>query len=129
MGISCGVLVAPVLPGLSDSEDQLREVVEACADAGAVSMHGVTLHLRGTVRAHYFDWLEGARPDLVRLHRAGSGEVPTRRTPNASGSRGSCVGRRCAAVSRVGTVSTVEPRSPHPGAGRPPDASQQLRLL
>ena len=37
MGIPCGVLVAPVLPGLSDSEAQLTEVVEACADAGAVS--------------------------------------------------------------------------------------------
>jgi DNA repair photolyase len=69
MGISCGVLIAPVLPGLSDSEDQLREVVEACAEAGAVSIHGVALHLRGALRTHYFDWLEGARPDLVRLHR------------------------------------------------------------
>ena len=29
-GIPCGVLVAPVLPGLSDGTDQLREVVEAC---------------------------------------------------------------------------------------------------
>jgi DNA repair photolyase len=70
LGIPCGVLVAPVLPGLSDSEEQLSEVVEACADAGASSIHGVSLHLRGTLRAHYFDWLEGARPDLVRLHRA-----------------------------------------------------------
>ncbi len=69
MGISCGVLVAPVLPGLSDAEGQLREVVEACAEAGAVSIQGVALHLRGTLRAHYFGWLEGARPDLVRLHR------------------------------------------------------------
>ena len=69
MGISCGVLVAPVLPGLSDSEAQLNDVVEACAEAGAVSVHGVALHLRGTLRAHYFEWLEGARPDLVRLHR------------------------------------------------------------
>ena len=68
-GISCGVLVAPVLPGLSDSEAQLCEVVEACAAAGAVSIHGVALHLRGPLRTHYFDWLEGARPDLVRLHR------------------------------------------------------------
>ena len=45
------------------------EVVEACAAAGAVSIHGVALHLRGPLRSHYFDWLEGARPDLVRLHR------------------------------------------------------------
>jgi DNA repair photolyase len=69
MGIGCGVLVAPVLPGLSDSESQLRQVVEACADAGAVSIHGVALHLRGPLRAHYFEWLEATRPDLVRLHR------------------------------------------------------------
>ena len=70
LGIPCGVLVAPVLPGLSDSEEQLREVVEACADAGAVSVNGVALHLRGPLREHYFDWLAGVRPDLLRLHRA-----------------------------------------------------------
>jgi DNA repair photolyase len=58
-----------VLPGLSDGEDQLTEVVEACAAAGAVSINAVALHLRGTVRGHYFDWLAAARPDLVRLHR------------------------------------------------------------
>jgi DNA repair photolyase len=69
MGIPCGVLVAPVLPGLSDSEAQLTEVVEACADAGALSISGVALHLRGPLRKHYFDWLQGERPDLVRLHR------------------------------------------------------------
>jgi DNA repair photolyase len=68
-GIPCGVLVAPVLPGLSDSEEQLRAVVEACADAGAVSITGVALHLRGPMRGHYLDWLGGARPELVTLHR------------------------------------------------------------
>ncbi len=70
MGISCGVLVAPVLPGLSDGEAQLREVVEACAAAGAVSISGVALHLRGPLREHYFRWLGSERPDLVSLHRA-----------------------------------------------------------
>ncbi len=69
LGIPCGVLVAPVLPGLSDSEAQLTEVVEACADAGALSISGVALHLRGPMRTHYLDWLQGVRPDLVRLHR------------------------------------------------------------
>ena len=69
MGIPCGVLVAPVLPGLSDSEAQLTEVVEACADAGALSISGVALHLRGPMRNHYLDWLQGVRPDLLRLHR------------------------------------------------------------
>jgi DNA repair photolyase len=69
LGISCGVLVAPVLPGLSDSEEQLREVTEACAAAGAESIHGVALHLRGTLRGHYLDWLGGARPELLALYR------------------------------------------------------------
>jgi DNA repair photolyase len=68
-GVSCGVLVAPVLPGLTDSEDQLRAVVEACAAAGASSIHGVALHLRGTVRGHYLEWLGGVRPDLAVLYR------------------------------------------------------------
>ena len=68
-GVSCGVLVAPVLPGLSDSDDQLQSVVEAAAAAGAVSISGVALHLRGGVRAHYFEWLSAVRPDLMALHR------------------------------------------------------------
>jgi DNA repair photolyase len=68
-GVSCGVLVAPALPGLSDSDDQLRAVVEAAADAGAVSISGVALHLRGPVRAHYLQWLERVRPDLAALTR------------------------------------------------------------
>ncbi len=68
-GIPCGVLVAPVLPGLSDSDDQLRSVVEAVAQAGAVSISAVALHLRSGVREHYLRWLEGVRPDLAPLHR------------------------------------------------------------
>jgi DNA repair photolyase len=68
-GIRCGVLVAPVLPGLSDRREQLEEVVEACAAAGAASIHGVALHLRGPMRAHYQDWLAGVRPDLSALYR------------------------------------------------------------
>jgi DNA repair photolyase len=69
-GISCGVLVAPVLPGLSDSDEQVRAVVEAAADAGAVSINGVALHLRGPMREHYLEWLAAVRPDLSALHRA-----------------------------------------------------------
>ncbi len=68
-GIACGVLVAPVLPGLSDGEDQVRAVVAACRAAGAVSVTAVPLHLRPGVRQHFLAWLAGARPDLVPLYR------------------------------------------------------------
>jgi DNA repair photolyase len=68
-GIPCGVLVAPVLPGLSDSEDQLEAVVKACVDAGAVAISPILLHLRPGVREHYLGWLAEARPDLMDLHQ------------------------------------------------------------
>ena len=67
-GIPCGVLVAPVLPGLSDAPEQLEAVVEACVDAGAVSIAAVLLHLRPGVREHWFEWLHRERPDLVDEH-------------------------------------------------------------
>jgi DNA repair photolyase len=64
-GVSCGVLIAPVLPGLSDGDDQLAAVVDACVGAGAVSISSVLLHLRPGVREHYLAWLAECRPDLV----------------------------------------------------------------
>jgi DNA repair photolyase len=82
-GISCGVLVAPVLPGLSDSDEQLRSVVEAAAAAGAVSISGVALHLRGSVREHYLEWLRTVRPDLhaqtKELFRGGAYQAQSER--------------------------------------------------
>ena len=68
-GVPCGVLVAPVLPGLSDSLEQIEDVVKACVEAGAVSITPLLLHLRAGVREHYMGWLEGARPDLVARYQ------------------------------------------------------------
>jgi len=68
-GIPCGVLIAPVLPGLSDGEAQLRQVVSACVDAGAVSITPIGLHLRPGVRDHVMGWLAEQRPDLVPLYQ------------------------------------------------------------
>jgi DNA repair photolyase len=67
-GVPCGVLVAPVLPGLSDAPQQLEEVVRACVEAGAVSVTPLLLHLRAGVREHYLSWLAGARPDLLERY-------------------------------------------------------------
>jgi DNA repair photolyase len=67
-GVPCGVLVAPVLPYLSDRREQLDEVVGACVDAGAVSITPVLLHLRPGVREHYLSSLAEHRPDLLERH-------------------------------------------------------------
>jgi len=69
-GIPCGVLIGPVLPGLSDGEEQLREVVEASVAAGAVSISAIALHLRAGVREHYLSWLAGVRSDLAPLYES-----------------------------------------------------------
>ncbi len=68
-GIPCSVLIAPVLPGLSDGDAQLTEVAQACAAAGATSVSPIALHLRSGVREHYLGWLSRRRPDLVALYR------------------------------------------------------------
>jgi DNA repair photolyase len=67
-GVPSGVLVAPVLPGLSDRPEQLEAVVKACVEAGARSISPILLHLRPGVREQYLGWLAGARPDLMDEH-------------------------------------------------------------
>jgi DNA repair photolyase len=64
-GIPCGVLVAPVIPGLSDRPEQLAAVVRACRDAGAVSVSPLLLHLRPGVREHFLGEIARSRPELV----------------------------------------------------------------
>ena len=64
-GVPCGVMVAPVLPGISDRPEQLKAVVQACVEAGAVSISAISLHLRPGVREHFMAWLRSNRPALV----------------------------------------------------------------
>jgi DNA repair photolyase len=67
-GLRPSVLVAPVLPGLSDSEESLRAVARACAEAGARNVVPIVLHLRPGVREHYLQWLAGEHPELLDEH-------------------------------------------------------------
>ncbi len=64
-GVPCGVLVAPVLPGISDGKDQLRQVITAAADAGATHINPILLHLRPIVREVYMEWLGETYPHLI----------------------------------------------------------------
>jgi DNA repair photolyase len=69
LGISCGVLIAPVIPGVSDGHSQLRRVVRGAIEAGATSIGAVVLHLAPGVRDLMMTWLAENRPDLVRDYR------------------------------------------------------------
>ena len=64
-GIPCGVLMAPVLPGITDDPRMLRDVVSAALDAGATHVSPILLHLRPGVREVFMDWLQERYPELV----------------------------------------------------------------
>jgi DNA repair photolyase len=68
-GIPTGVLIAPILPGISDGPGQVERVVEAAAGAGATHASPILLHLRPGVREEFMPWLEANRPDLVGRYR------------------------------------------------------------
>jgi DNA repair photolyase len=64
-GIDSGVLIAPLMPGINDSPEQVRPIVERAKQAGATFLGGVALHLRDEVKDVFFAWLEEKRPDLL----------------------------------------------------------------
>ena len=67
-GIPTGVLIAPLMPGINDSPEQVERILELCAEAGAVNIGGIPLHLRGEVRGIFMEWLRSYRPDLVERY-------------------------------------------------------------
>ncbi len=64
-GIDSGVLIAPLMPGINDSPDQVQPIVDRAKQANASFLGGVALHLRNEVRDVFFAWLETKRPDLL----------------------------------------------------------------
>jgi DNA repair photolyase len=68
IGIPTGILIAPLMPGINDSPEQVEEILELCGEAGAVNVGGIPLHLRGEVRQVFFEWLKSYRPDLVERY-------------------------------------------------------------
>ncbi|MEV4521759.1 intein-containing Rv2578c family radical SAM protein [Micromonospora tulbaghiae] len=75
-GFSVGVLMAPILPGLSDDEESIDATVAAVAASGAASVTPLPLHLRPGAREWYARWLAREFPHLVpryrQLYQAGS---------------------------------------------------------
>ncbi len=69
-GITTGVLVAPLMPGINDAPEQVARILELASEAGAAYVTGIALHLRGEVKGLFSDWLQSHRPDLVPRYRA-----------------------------------------------------------
>jgi DNA repair photolyase len=69
-GIPTGVLIAPLMPGINYAPHQVEPLLEQAALAGARSVGGIALHLRGEVRDVFMGWLRSQRPDLVERYEA-----------------------------------------------------------
>ena len=137
MGIPCGVLVAPVLPGLSDTEDQLTEVVQACAEAGA-AVGSAARHSISVVRSGSTTSTGSNAPGPIWSVCTGpaSDAVPTSPKPTGSGSSGSSLRRRGRAESADGTARRARARTEAPPRSVSPrsvtgseEPAAQLRLL
>jgi DNA repair photolyase len=129
-GIPCGVLMAPIIPFLTDSPQQLEATVRAVAQSRAGHITPIVLHLRSGAREWFLKWVSNNHPDLVpryeRLYGRGAyapkayQEEITGRVHELAGKHG--VGRRGAAdARRIAPPPTPTPRDP-----APPD---QLALL
>jgi DNA repair photolyase len=68
-GFPVGVLMAPILPGLTDSDESIDETVAAIAAAGAASVTPIPLHLRPGAREWYAAWLTRTHPELAPRYR------------------------------------------------------------
>ncbi|GAA4287560.1 Rv2578c family radical SAM protein [Georgenia daeguensis] len=75
-GLECSVLAMPILPWLTDSEEQLDALFAALGAAGASDVTVGALHLRPGAREWFLAWLEREHPALVpryrRLYAGGS---------------------------------------------------------
>jgi DNA repair photolyase len=70
-GIPAGVLLAPILPGITDSVEAIEAVAAAASEHKATFFGSGALRLRPVVREHYLEFVGETFPDLLpRYERA-----------------------------------------------------------
>jgi DNA repair photolyase len=113
-GIAVGVLLAPVIPGLTATRDNLEAVIRASADHGAGFVSARVLHLEPGVKEHFTAFLDAEAPHLRDLY--------ARLYPGAYPSAGlqASVERAVSELrDRVGLAARTRPVSPPPGPSAP----------
>ncbi len=125
-GIRTGVLIAPLMPGINDAPEQIEPLLAGAIEAGAKSIGGATLHLRGEVRDVFMEWMRSERPELVGryedLYRRGAYALTEERKRLSGLVRGGSRGR--ARPFRQGRGE----RAPQPAAHPSEAGSRELRL-
>jgi DNA repair photolyase len=83
-GIRAGVLMAPLLPGLSARPEEVERTVHAAADHGAQFIGSGLLHLDFGVRDHYLGFLAREYPELLATYDRLYGLASTRKYASRS---------------------------------------------
>jgi DNA repair photolyase len=68
-GIAAGVLAMPIVPGITDSAEDLDALAKAAHDAGAQWFAGNVLHLRSASLRHFMDFIGGQYPKLLKQYQ------------------------------------------------------------
>ncbi|WP_200171212.1 Rv2578c family radical SAM protein [Tomitella cavernea] len=68
-GFTPHVMVAPVIPYITDGQRELDVLFAAVAAAGARSVTVMPMHLRGSTRGWFMEWLAREHPKLVGRYR------------------------------------------------------------
>ena len=64
-GVQAGVLMAPIVPGLTSQPAKIERTIKAIADHGARFCGGMVMHLEGGTRDHFMRFLSESFPDLA----------------------------------------------------------------
>ena len=73
-GVPCGVFLAPILPGITDSVESIEAVAATAKALGAASFGSAVLRLAPQVKEHYLAFVSETFPDLLpRYERAYAG--------------------------------------------------------
>jgi DNA repair photolyase len=124
-GFAVHVLMAPILPGLTDTDEAIETTVAAIAGSGAAGISPLVLHLRPGAREWYAAWLGHHHPGLVPRYRSmyGNGSYAPQVYQREVSARVNIVARRYG----IGRAPMTEHRSITPVPG--PPAPEQLTLL
>jgi DNA repair photolyase len=126
-GFSVGVLMAPILPGLTDTDESIDATVRAIAASGASSVTPLPLHLRPGAREWYLAWLAREHPDLEPRYRRlfGSGSYQASAAQRETTARVRNAARRYG----IGSSGANEARSGPDGARQADQAATRARLF
>lgn len=115
-GIRTGVLLAPILPGLTDQPESLAAVVKSARDHGAHFVWHNVLHLGEVTKDSFTRYLRQHHPDLVSRYAE---LYPGKYAPHAYRAR----------VARLVEEEKARAKISEPRYRRPPRQPEQLDLL